>query len=770
MSSITAQQAKLYLELVPKEKRLEIGKCNGRLNPGKTQREPTFQVILDALALTPCYYAFLTTADVPEVYMHQFWILSKSMTLPTVSPEEPTRKSKRVKRPTNKSTNASTSGVVIRDTHVMSLSKKKKNMTVEKRKGIELLFEVALTEEAQYEEVRKKSLRDFHKTRLSGSGIVTKIAPNAAKIKPYVTNEGTSAKPRVTDVTEEELMCCRVGAMIYLSRSGVSFLRLRRDIILTKQSSSVSSDFASKFLFGKCNSHRLPITAILETSIVPTTTVPLIIQHEQPTPTPEPTTGPSTNLIPALPDFSSLFGFDHRVSTLENKLSQLKQVDHSAQILTSIRSQISVMDIIKDEVKSQLPHILPKEVSDFATLAAASLTEFELKKILLDKIEKSKSYQAAPEHKELYEALVKSYKLDKDLFDSYGNTYSLKRDHDDKDKDEGPFAGSDRGLKKRKTSKDVEPTKGPKTKESKSSSSKGTKSQSKSSRKSTQAEEPDFEVGNLGNDDEEPMREVTSIRDWFTKPKKPQEPTDPDWNLEYDFEECYKALSEKLDWDNPEGGDYPFDLTKPLPLVMNENRQIVPVDYFFNNDLKYLQGGILTMTYTTFTTKTKAAQYGLQGTEDMHCECSPEAWLFKRESKILTVGVESYQKKINVTKPETTRPSIKKRDPYTLHTDPQGFIYVDNQGRNRLMRSNELYKFSDGTLTRLPTLLEDITKNIQMEYLPQRRWSYLEKKRAHIMIKAIDKQLKERKMMRSLEKFIGGRHYETDLRLLQQTI
>ncbi|GJQ89229.1 hypothetical protein Tco_0000368 [Tanacetum coccineum] len=66
MSSITAQQTKLDLELVPKEKRLEIGKCNGRLNPGKKQREPTFQVVLDALALTPCYYAFLTTVDVPE--------------------------------------------------------------------------------------------------------------------------------------------------------------------------------------------------------------------------------------------------------------------------------------------------------------------------------------------------------------------------------------------------------------------------------------------------------------------------------------------------------------------------------------------------------------------------------------------------------------------------------------------------------------------------------------------------------------------------------
>ncbi|GJS77439.1 hypothetical protein Tco_0727320 [Tanacetum coccineum] len=87
-----------------------------------------------------------------------------------------------------------------------------------------------------------------------------------------------------------------------------------------------------------------------------------------------------------------------------------------------------------------------------------------------------------------------------------------------------------------------------------------------------------------------------------------------------------------------------------------------------------------------------------------------------------------------------------------------------------LMRSDELYKFNDGTLTRLRTSLDDITKNIQMEYLPQRRWSTLEKKRANIMIKVIDKQLEERRMMRSLEKFIGGRHYGTDLQLLQRTI
>ncbi|GKA79691.1 hypothetical protein Tco_0786287 [Tanacetum coccineum] len=41
-------------------------KCNGRIPRGLTPREPTFLVVLDAIALTLCYHAFLINADVPE--------------------------------------------------------------------------------------------------------------------------------------------------------------------------------------------------------------------------------------------------------------------------------------------------------------------------------------------------------------------------------------------------------------------------------------------------------------------------------------------------------------------------------------------------------------------------------------------------------------------------------------------------------------------------------------------------------------------------------
>ncbi|GJY69210.1 hypothetical protein Tco_0472192 [Tanacetum coccineum] len=293
MSSITDQQAKLDLEL-------------------------------DALALTPCYSAFLITVDVPEVYMHQFGdSVYKHVTfyrfkidkrkrfkltleifrdifkicprvqgqdfdaLPTdeeimsflrdlghtgksihsmmlllircinpgelllhslieaylerqledfinqidnkaykkqdkipemketkayktyigfasASTEEPTGNLKRVKRPAKKSTQALARGVLIRETPEIPVSKKKEKVDVVRGKGIELLSDVALTKETQYEEVRKKSMRDFHKTHPSGSGTATKPTPSALIVKPSVTNEGTGVKPGVLDVTEEE--------------------------------------------------------------------------------------------------------------------------------------------------------------------------------------------------------------------------------------------------------------------------------------------------------------------------------------------------------------------------------------------------------------------------------------------------------------------------------------------------------------------------------------------------------------------------------------
>ncbi|GJT74100.1 hypothetical protein Tco_1040825 [Tanacetum coccineum] len=74
----------------------------------------------------------------------------------------------------------------------------------------------------------------------------------------------------------------------------------------------------------------------------------------------------------------------------------------------------------------------------------------------------------------------------------------------------------------------------------------------------------------------------------------------------------------------------------------------------------------------------------------------------------LQLAVESYQKKINLTKLDTYRSDISKKISYTAYRDIQGIINQDDMNRNRLMRTDELYKFNDGTLNHVRTSLNDI--------------------------------------------------------------
>ncbi|GJR77611.1 hypothetical protein Tco_0089976 [Tanacetum coccineum] len=110
---------------------------------------------------------------------------------------------------------------------------------------------------------------------------------------------------------------------------------------------------------------------------------------------------------------------------------------------------------------------------------------------------------------------------------------------------------------------------------------------------------------------------------------------------------------------------------------------------------------------------------------------------------------------------------LRKRTTCTAYSDPQEAIYVDQNNRNRLMCTDELHKFSDGTLDSVQTALHDITSRIRMEYLPKKKWSRLDKRRARVIIHNIDNLLYERRLMRNLEKFVGGIEYENDLRLLE---
>ncbi|GKB45295.1 hypothetical protein Tco_0896048, partial [Tanacetum coccineum] len=226
--------------------------------------------------------------------------------------------------------------------------------------------------------------------------------------------------------------------------------------------------------------------------------------------------------------------------------------------------------------------------------------------------------------------------------------------------------------------------------------------------------------------------------------------------LDYNMEECYKALTGQLDWNNPKGDRYPFDLSKPLPLgnvTLGSQRQSF-YGYASNRVSKHV---VYSTKRILAVTKVKVKEwYG-----------------YGHLKEIETLQPQSYHKKLNIFRPITHKAGITDLTPYSAYSNRKGFIYVDKLGRNRLMCSHELYKYSDGTLISLHHTLNDIAKNLEMAYtsvMPRRRWSNLDKKRSRIMIKDIDPQLLDIRLMRSLEKFVGGRYYGEDPRLLQRTI
>nr|GEY56416.1 hypothetical protein [Tanacetum cinerariifolium] len=194
--------------------------------------------------------------------------------------------------------------------------------------------------------------------------------------------------------------------------------------------------------------------------------------------------------------------------------------------------------------------------------------------------------------------------------------------------------------------------------------------------------------------------------------------------LEYHLEEVFKATTDQLDWVNPEGQQYPHNLLKPLPLIPNyRGRRVFSFEHFINNDLDYLCGGTSSCKYTTSITKTKAADYGhIKWIEDL----APRTmWIeepigYDKHALWGTFNWESKAtRRLNLTKPDSYRSDLKRKEAYTAYSNPRGFIYQNKDKRNRLMRIDELHKFSDGTLIDVRTALDDCLKGIRMQYLPQ---------------------------------------------------
>nr|GFA42038.1 hypothetical protein [Tanacetum cinerariifolium] len=441
-------------------------------------------------------------------------------------------------------------------------------------------------------------------------------------------------------------------------------------------------------------------------------------------------TAPSS-FIQDLPNFGSMFGFGNRLRTLEANLSEFMQTNQFAGAVSVIleivhrymdqRMNEAVQEAVKEQVKVQVSKILPRieqivneqleaEVltqssnsSKTSYAIAGDLSEMELKKIFIEKMEGNKSIQRSNEQRNLYQALVESYKSNKIILDTYGDTVTLKRRRDDDaDRDEEPSAGPDRGSKRRREGKEPESASAP--------TETATRSAGRGSCKSLV-------------------------------------------ELEYHLEEVFKATTDQLDWVNPEGQQYPHNLLKPLLLIPNNRgRRIIPFKHFINNGLEYLCGGYdkHALWGASHWGRKRQQFYGFavnrESARDVYSkrriiavtELKIVEWhnykhldwitvrrdddkLYKfKEGDFKMLRIQDIEdtllllKKLNLTKPDTYRSDLKRKEAYIAYSNPRGFIYQNKDKKNMLMRIDELHKFGDGTLTDVRTALDDRLKGIKM--------------------------------------------------------
>nr|GEX83790.1 hypothetical protein [Tanacetum cinerariifolium] len=344
------------------------------------------------------------------------------------------------------------------------------------------------------------------------------------------------------------------------------------------------------------------------------------------------------------------------------------------QVKSQVKDQVSrILPRIEQFVNAQLEYeVLTRSSHSSRTsyAVAANLSEMELKKILIKKIEGNMSIQRSGEQQNLYKALVDAYEADKTILGSYGETVILKRKRKDDDDQEGPSAGSDRGSKRRREGGEHESDSTPSEPATRSASrsTTGTQSRQMSASESAFTEEPVQTTSQIDEPSHPPRKPPTPDRDWNkTLPaiqgsaqtwiselaKQPDSrssfnellDTLIDFSnfimnqlrvdtltlellagatyelmrgscnslteLEYHLEEVYKAMMDQLDWVNPEGQQYPHNMLQPLPLIPdNRGHCVIPFAHFINNDLEYIRGGASSRKYTTSVTKTKAVNYG----------------------------------------------------------------------------------------------------------------------------------------------------------------
>nr|GFB12061.1 hypothetical protein [Tanacetum cinerariifolium] len=285
MATTIEQQTALDESLIPSLQRLRIGRSNFRLSSDIQSKEATLQVVYDVLRNSPLFRAFQVTADVPEIYMQEFWATTKL--------------------------------------HHTSIRFK-----INSKKSV-----LNLTEAEQLKIVLKRSRRETHISQQSGSS----------------TDEGTGSKPGVPDVpsddSEEELSEEEEVSFDPIPRTPKDSEKESDDE--DEQESRLSEEARiqeeedAEELYRNVNINQgrgLQVTQSVEDThpptpiMTPSTIATITTSGEAPIPPP---TIPSI-ILENLPTFNSAFRFEERLRLLETSFYEYRQTNRVADAVSAI--------------------------------------------------------------------------------------------------------------------------------------------------------------------------------------------------------------------------------------------------------------------------------------------------------------------------------------------------------------------------------------------------------------------------------------------------
>ncbi|GKB07863.1 hypothetical protein Tco_0836147, partial [Tanacetum coccineum] len=301
------------------------------------------------------------------------------------------------------------------------------------------------------------------------------------------------------------------------------------------------------------------------------------------------------------------------------------------------------------------------DIANTSYAVAANLSELELKKILIDKMENNKLIDRSVLQNNLYKALVDAYESDKYILASYGDT-------------------------RRRARKEPESISAPKEKTSKSTgkSKEGYKSHQKATGKSAQVEEPIHADEDL----EEPAYQEFDTG--FTEDQPVNETTQhPDWEFARDVYTRNRIIGIKkltiVEWRN-------YKHLEWITVCRDDDKLYTFKEGDYNRlRLQDIEDMLLLLVQGKLTNLNIEERLAL----------GVSLRMFTRSIIIRSAGVEDLNVASNVTEKKLT--TLQSPDTY----------------RFQLMCIDELHKFSDGTLNNVRSALDDILKRIRMEYLPQ---------------------------------------------------